>query len=409
MRSRSAAESMLRSRSMTSAAPVRFKAIELTSSILGRRVRLELEPTCTVLVGRNASGKTLVVESVMMGLYNSSHRPPDSVAGWMAPTEFACEIEHGETQYLYRYSFVSKESPEFGSETTTERLDWREECRRTDGDQAVLWRVESGMVTSSLDETKMILPEGSGLLHTSLKGMPLSVVSHAEVVRSALEGIRIVFTELPRTISEKTEVFLRRQSGKKQSAAPGSSEKLAPLVMMASSIMKLFEFRPEDFRHLQDVCLRVLGEKLDAVVYRDERGSGEDVGEVTLGGTNLGLVSDGTLRVLDMLSAMTTSSRSSLLVIEEPEMCVHPGLLGRVLSEIESRASDGQVLLSTHSPQVLDWRSSDPGALRFVTREHGVTNVKRIGPNSLSRITAYMLDEGSLSDIVFQSDEIGGD
>lgn len=389
---------------MTSAAPVRFKAIEMTSASLGGRVRLELEPTCTVLVGRNGSGKTLVIESIMMGLYNSWHGPLSGLDLPVLPIDFACELEHGEALYRYSHNIETKDGADASEEPTARRLDWHEECRLISGGDVVLWRVEAGTVTTSLDATKMILPEGSGLLHTGLKGMPPVVVGHAEVIRDALAGISIVFAGLPRAFLQKSEVFLRRQPKNR----PVPSDKRDRLLTMASSFLQLLERKPEDFRHLQDVCLRVLGEPLEAVVYRDQKGgTSGDLGEVTIGNTNIGLASDGTLRVLEMLIAMMTSSRSSLLVIEEPEMCVHPGLLGRVLNEIDSRASDAQVLLSTHSPQVLDWRSSDPKALRFLSREDGVTKVSAIDPESLARVKAYMFEDGSLADYVFQRDEAG--
>lgn len=68
------------------------------------------------------------------------------------------------------------------------------------------------------------------------------------------------------------------------------------------------------------------------------------------------LLSDGTLRVLSIATAMLSAPQGSLVVIEEIDNGVHPGraryLLNRILELAQQRRL--RVLLSTHNPALLD-------------------------------------------------------
>jgi len=63
-------------------------------------------------------------------------------------------------------------------------------------------------------------------------------------------------------------------------------------------------------------------------------------------------VSDGTLRLLAYITAIA-SIEPKLICFEEPENFIHPRLL-ELLVEILKK-SDKQIILSTHSPCLVDW------------------------------------------------------
>lgn len=69
------------------------------------------------------------------------------------------------------------------------------------------------------------------------------------------------------------------------------------------------------------------------------------------------VLSDGTLRVLGLLTLLETTPRGALLAVEEPENGVHPArarALVDILREAAADEPDGvQVLLTSHSPAVL--------------------------------------------------------
>ena len=64
-------------------------------------------------------------------------------------------------------------------------------------------------------------------------------------------------------------------------------------------------------------------------------------------------LSEGTFKTLALLFHVITESSTALL-IEEPEVCIHHGLLSSILELINSYSRHKQMILSTHSDYVLD-------------------------------------------------------
>ncbi|MEN8614809.1 ATP-binding protein [Dehalogenimonas sp. THU2] len=64
-------------------------------------------------------------------------------------------------------------------------------------------------------------------------------------------------------------------------------------------------------------------------------------------------LSEGTFKTLALVFYILTDD-SRLLLIEEPEVCVHHGLLNSIISLIETQSKQKQIIMSTHSDFVLD-------------------------------------------------------
>ena len=79
-------------------------------------------------------------------------------------------------------------------------------------------------------------------------------------------------------------------------------------------------------------------------------------------------VSSGTLRMLALMTALHTSTQAKLIGIEEPENYVHPGALASFVEYLGSIGDNIQLVVTTHSPLVLDVLG-DPGVVRVVRRE----------------------------------------
>ncbi|GAA0948576.1 hypothetical protein GCM10009554_46310 [Kribbella koreensis] len=67
--------------------------------------------------------------------------------------------------------------------------------------------------------------------------------------------------------------------------------------------------------------------------------------------------------------------RSPFLTVEEPENALHPWVL-RQFIDLCREAADKQILLTTHSPVVIDY--VPPDALRLVWQRDGKTSVARV-------------------------------
>jgi hypothetical protein len=64
-------------------------------------------------------------------------------------------------------------------------------------------------------------------------------------------------------------------------------------------------------------------------------------------------LSEGTFKTITLLFYLITET-SSLLLIEEPEVCVHHGLLSSIIEMIKTYSRNKQIIVSTHSDFVLD-------------------------------------------------------
>ena len=89
-------------------------------------------------------------------------------------------------------------------------------------------------------------------------------------------------------------------------------------------------------------------------------------------------MSDGTLRVLGLITAVLQRPAPSLLVIEEPEASMHAGALGSILDVLRLASRSMQVVVTTHSPDILDAKWIEARHLRILNWEHGRTRIAHV-------------------------------
>lgn len=104
-------------------------------------------------------------------------------------------------------------------------------------------------------------------------------------------------------------------------------------------------------------------------------------------------ISDGTLRLLAIIAALYGGF--SLVVLEEPENCIHPHLLEALMYLI--RDSPSQVLLTTHSPYLLDYVK--PEEVYVVCKEDLETKVKKLSATEeIERVRRFLEEGGTLGE-----------
>jgi len=107
-------------------------------------------------------------------------------------------------------------------------------------------------------------------------------------------------------------------------------------------------------------------------------------------------VSDGTLRLLCLITALHLLPEHGILCIEEPEHGLHPHLFGPLLDLIRERCpADGakQVLLTTHSPDLVD-AASGREVVTVERDDHGATLLQKLEAKKLAGwIKEYRLGE----------------
>ena len=103
-------------------------------------------------------------------------------------------------------------------------------------------------------------------------------------------------------------------------------------------------------------------------------------------------MSDGTLRALGILVALFQSgngaaTRVPLVGIEEPEIALHPAAAGLLRDGLIEASQSTQIIVTSHSPDLLDDEKMDPGSIVAVSAEEGTT---RIAPLDQSGRTALL-------------------
>ena len=118
-------------------------------------------------------------------------------------------------------------------------------------------------------------------------------------------------------------------------------------------------------------------------------------------------MSDGTLRALGILSAFFQKSIPTLIAIEEPESTIHPEALGSILDVIRSFARTTQIIVTTHSPELLDAKWIRQENLRIVTWKEGVTRVCPLGKASVKALQKHLMGAGEqLRSNALRADEV---
>ena len=104
--------------------------------------------------------------------------------------------------------------------------------------------------------------------------------------------------------------------------------------------------------------------------------------------------SDGTIRLLALLTALFQDPAPSLIGMEEPELAIHPGAMAVLSDTMKEAALRGQVLVATHSPDLIDRLPIE--SIRAVTAEDGSTKVGKVTEHQLTSVKEKLFSAGEL-------------
>jgi len=110
-------------------------------------------------------------------------------------------------------------------------------------------------------------------------------------------------------------------------------------------------------------------------------------------------MSDGTLRALGVLVALFQSNRDyapTLVGIEEPETALHPAASGALREALGRASRQTQVIVTSHSPDLLDDRKLDDSLFLAVVSEGGETKVAALDAASRQSLRNQLFSPGEL-------------
>ncbi|KPA13139.1 recombination protein RecF [Candidatus Magnetomorum sp. HK-1] len=97
-------------------------------------------------------------------------------------------------------------------------------------------------------------------------------------------------------------------------------------------------------------------------------------------------LSDGTLRFLFLLTIMANPTPASIIAIDEPETGLHPSMLPLIAELTVDAARKSQIILTTHSPQLLDAFTDKNPTTTIAQWEKGETLFKTLKGSDLVEI-----------------------
>ena len=126
----------------------------------------------------------------------------------------------------------------------------------------------------------------------------------------------------------------------------------------------------------------------------------EEEGGVTIPASRL---SDGTLRWLSLLTILLHPDPPPLVCIEEPELGLHPDMIQPLAKLLLSAAERMQLVVTTHSDDLIDEMSANPAAIIVCEKHLGSSVFRRLDAGQLSEwLERYRLGQ------LWRTGEIGG-
>lgn len=107
-------------------------------------------------------------------------------------------------------------------------------------------------------------------------------------------------------------------------------------------------------------------------------------------------MSDGTLRILGLLLAVYQPGIHTVLAIEEPEATVHPGIAEMIIEVLMDASNDRQIIITTHSPDILDYKYIQDSQIRLVTLKNFSTIIAPLSPSNREAIRTHLYTAGEL-------------
>ncbi|MBI5899807.1 MAG: AAA family ATPase [Rhodocyclales bacterium] len=368
---------------------------------------LELDNPLFV-VGRNGSGKSNLADvfgfvaeamaSPIQAVFDgkggiAAVRNRSSVKS--APPNMGLAFEFGAFNGIEggRFAFEVKALPNYGFRIV------REQClvRKKDGgrwwfDRTDAWKSNAEGLTPALEPTALALP----LVGGDERFAPIFKVLSAMRVYS-IEPAKLRAMQDP-----DSGIVLRPDGGNAASVLQELSRGENAKTTQQEVHRILESIVPET----KSVSHKKHGNKL-SMSFSQEWGEGK---KLTFDAFSM---SDGTLRSLGLIMAVLQKSSPSVLVIEEPEATIHPGALGAVLDLIRRASKTMQVVVTTHSPELLDAKWITDENLRIVSWQAGASHLLLPSAATREAMRSHLMGAGELlrsnslhAEELFANDEV---
>lgn len=345
-------------------------------------------PPLTFLVGPNGAGKSNFLDALRFvadALRTSLDHALRERGGIKEvrrrsgghPTHFAIDLDFSITARVSgHYAFRIGARPSGGYEVQEEECEISYEASSAGSRRTAYFKVRNGKVTSSLT----VVPAASS------DRLYLVNASGLEDFRPVYEAFsRMGFYNLNperiRDLQPPDAGDLLARDGSNIASVLGQ---LA--VHDKGTKQRIEEYVAKVVPGVYGVDVRVIGPK-ETLEFRQQVAGSKDPWRFLASN-----MSDGTLRALGILVALFQATKNGkgkvpLVGVEEPEVALHPAAAGVLLDSLRDASHKTQVIVTSHSPDLLDDEDIDTDSILAVVSEGGVTE---IGPLDRAGRTALL-------------------
>lgn len=303
----------------------------------------------TAIVGANAAGKSSVIDvfrffsdSLRLSLYTALERRGGVRAvrhsSPTRPRNFSVSVEL-EYQAGFRayYSFRIRSGPK-GSYSVAEEV-----CELThERDLLARMALKDGRLVEHKSSMgfSVLRSESAPRVEPTALGLPLLAPFELSPVVTTLRDLRL-YSIVPDKLRE-----LQDPDEGLELLSDGSNATSVLRHLEPSDRAELVEMLGHVVPGIEDVRVVGHGNKL-TLEFKQRAGDSRNTFEALQ-------MSDGTLRLLGLLLALYQRSTPAFLAIEEPEATIHVAALEALIEVFKARSSMSQIVLTTHSADILD-------------------------------------------------------
>jgi hypothetical protein len=363
-----------------------------------------------VLVGRNGSGKTNILNAILWAASEAlSNRPVDSSSWDGLGKSVTLEFHAGGYQYFYWI----KSPPNLrstGVDPSSYALEEAVACSTSHGEWEVI-ASRKGPEVKLPGMEPMIIAPSTPFLSFLFAFLPPdhTIIERLGSVKDFLIQVRyypLIEMDDEKDLSEliKDDEYDRWENSRD---ILGNRED-----SVAMKLISMYRNSPEDLQEVKDLLgddglglvreIRIHPIPLPTLSSEQTPGiihfvtfcpSGwPRVGDGGFGFSDLSL---GTRRIIRMVVSMIFD-KSSVMLIEHPEDGIHRRLTEKVFDVLQAYTDPSQIIVSSHSSLVFNML--DPAEIRLVSMNEGKTEVRALTEEEADQARNYVKQEGTLTE-----------